>query len=95
MVDLIEDIQPLTDFKRNSSDFMQQMKQTGRPVVLTVNGKAGFVVQDAAAYQQAFARLERFEVVEAIRLGIAANEGRAKPARQALANLQEKFGIPD
>jgi hypothetical protein len=34
------------------------------------------------------------EAVEAIRLGIAAAaEGRVKPARQALANLQEKLGI--
>jgi hypothetical protein len=27
-------------------------KQTGEPVVLTINGKAELVVQDAAAYQK-------------------------------------------
>jgi prevent-host-death family protein len=95
MLNLNEDIRPLTDFKRHTSDFVEQMKQTRRPVVLTVNGRAELVVQDAASYQQILDRLERFETVEAIRLGIAAaDEGRLKPARQALAELQEKLGIP-
>ncbi len=73
---------------------MQQMKQTHRPVVLTVNGKAELVVQDATGYQQILERLERFEVLEAIRVGIAAaEEGRVRPAREALADLQERLGI--
>ena len=94
MIDLSQDIQPLTDFKRNTSEFMKQMKQTRRPVVLTVNGKPALVVQDAASYQKILERLERFEVVEAIRAGIEASErGRMKPARQALAELQEKLGL--
>ena len=94
MVNLSQDIHPLTDFKRNTSEFMNQMKKTRRPVVLTVNGKAELVVQDAESYQRILERLERFETVEAIRLGIAAaEEGRVKPARQALAELQEKLGI--
>ena len=95
MVNLSQDIHPLTDFKRNTSGFMSQMKKTRRPVVLTVNGKAELVVQDAESYQQILDRLERFEIVEAIRIGItAAEEGRVQPARQALAKLQEKLGIP-
>ena len=94
MLNLSQDIRPLTDFKRNTGDFMSQMKRTRRPVVLTVNGKAQLVVQDAESYQAIVDRLERFESVEAIRVGIAAaEEGRVKPARQALAELQEKLGI--
>lgn len=96
MVNLSEDIHPLTDFKRDTSSFMSRLKKTRRPVVLTVNGKAELVVQDAKSYQQILDRLERFEAVEAIRLGIAAaDQGRVKPARQALAKLQEKLGISD
>jgi prevent-host-death family protein len=94
MINLSQDIHPLTDFKRNTSDFVSKMKKTRRPVVLTVNGKAELVVQDAKSYQQILERLERLEAVQAIRLGIAAAErGRVKPARQALAELQEKLGI--
>jgi prevent-host-death family protein len=93
MINLSQDIHPLTDFKRNTSDFLTKMKKTRRPLILTVNGKAELVVQDANSYQQILERLERLEAVEAIRLGIAAAEsGRVKPARQALAKLQEKLG---
>ena len=60
MVNLSQDIHPLTDCKRKTSDFMNQMKKTGRPVVLTVNGKAELVVQDAEGYRQIFDRLDRF-----------------------------------
>ena len=95
MVNLSQDIHPLTDFKRKTSSFMSRMKKTHRPVVLTVNGKAELVVQDAESYQQILDRLERLEAVEAIRLGIAAaEEGRFRPARKALAELQAKLGIP-
>ena len=93
-MNLTEDIHPLTDFKRHTSDFMQQLKETHRPVVLTVNGKAELVVQDAASYQQILDRLERFETVEAIQAGIAAAQaGDVRPAREALAELQERLGI--
>jgi prevent-host-death family protein len=95
MVNLSQDIHPLTDFKRNTTDFVKQMKKTKRPVVLTVNGKAELVVQDAKSYQQILDRLERLETVDAIRAGIsAAKEGRVRPAREALEGLREKVGIP-
>ena len=50
-----------------------QMKQTGEPIVLTVNGKAEVVGQDAKSYQQL---LEKIENLEAISLrGGFANAG--------------------
>src|SRR5260370_33469294 len=80
MLNLSQDIHPLTGFKRKTSSFMNRMKETRRPVVLTVNGKAELVVQDAESYPQILDRLERLEAVEAIRLGIkAAEEGRVSP----------------
>ena len=37
MVNLAEDIRPLTDFKRHTVDFVNQMKETRRPVVSAVS----------------------------------------------------------
>lgn len=51
MIDVTQDIHSLTTFKRNSSGLMKQMKKTGRPLVLTIKGKAEVVLLDAAAYQ--------------------------------------------
>ena len=47
---LTRDIQSLSVFKRDTSKFMRQMKKTGQPIVLTVNGKAEMVVLDAESY---------------------------------------------
>ena len=44
MLDISRDIQSLSNFKRNTSNAIDRMKQTGEPIVLTVNGKAGFSV---------------------------------------------------
>lgn len=65
MLDIANDIQSLSTFKRESAKVMKRLKKTGKPVVLTVNGKAEVVVQNAAAYQrllEEFARLERDEM---------------------------------
>jgi len=73
------DIQPLTDFKRNTSDFLTQLKATGQPVILTINGKAEIVVQDAKSYQRLHDLAERLETIQVVRDGIASadrNEGR-------------------
>jgi prevent-host-death family protein len=94
MINLGQDIRPLTDFKRSTADFVKRMKRTRRPVVLTVNGRAELIVQDAVSYQQLLDRLERLEAVAAIREGVAAEaQGRVRPARRALKELQDRLGI--
>lgn len=60
------DIHPLTDFKRNTSHFLSQLKETGQPLVLTINGKAELVVQDAASYQKLADLAERLETIQAV-----------------------------
>jgi prevent-host-death family protein len=52
VMNISRDIHPLTDFKRNTSEFLARLKQTGDPLVLTINGKAELVVQDAKSYQR-------------------------------------------
>jgi prevent-host-death family protein len=64
MLDIANDIQSLSHFKRNSNELMKRLKDTGNPVVLTVNGKAEVVVQDAAAYQRLVELAEKVEMVE-------------------------------
>lgn len=96
MINLATDIQSLTDFKRNTSEFMKQMQNSGNPVVLTVNGKAALVVQDAAAYQQMLEALERAEAVAGIRRGLEQmHNGEGRPAAEFFAEMQHKYGIAD
>ncbi|MFM8535340.1 MAG: type II toxin-antitoxin system Phd/YefM family antitoxin [Acidimicrobiia bacterium] len=92
MLDLANDIRSLSDFKRNTTDLLDRLRTTGHPLVLTINGKAELVVQDAEAYQ---ALLDRVEAIEGIQRGLAdVKAGRTKPARQVFARLRRKHGIP-
>ena len=94
VVNLSDDIRPLTDFKRNTSGFLKRMKKTKRAVVLTINGKAELVVQDAHSYQTMLDRIDELEAIEAIRLGMKdAAEGRVRDAREALEELRERLGV--
>jgi len=90
----LKDIQSLTDFKRNTAEFVKKIKKSGNPLVLTVNGKAEIVVQDAKAYQEMLERIERAEAVAAIHKGVEEFErGEGRPAREALEELRQKHGI--
>ena len=91
------DIDSLTNFKRQTATYLKQLHKTGTPVVLTINGKAEVVVQDAMAYRRLVeraAQVERDETVAAIREALADVEaGRTKPARQALKVLAKRYDI--
>ncbi len=75
MLNISRDIHSLSDFKRNTTNFLEQMEKTGAPVVLTINGKAKIVVQDAESYQRMLELLDKAETVEAIRQGLSDVEG--------------------
>jgi prevent-host-death family protein len=92
MLDLANDIRSLSDFKRNTVALLDRIRKTGNPMVLTVNGKAELVVQDAAAYQ---ALLDRVETLEGIQRGVAdVKAGRTTPAQQVFDKLRRRHGIP-
>ena len=95
MLDLTKDIQSLTAFRRQSGDFMKQLKKTKRPVVLTVNGKAAAVVQDVGAYQRLLDIAAGADEEEAIHQGLDdVAHGRTRPAREFFEEFRRKHGIP-
>ncbi len=90
MLDLSRDIQSLSNFKRNTPEFLRQLKQTGQPVVLTVNGKAELVVQDAASFQKLVERAERAERLEALRESVEdMRAGRVSPIEDMLDEMRQ------
>ena len=66
----LKDIESLTAFKRNTTEYVKKIKKSGNPLVLTVNGKAEIVVQDAESYQRMLEVLDRAETIEALREGL-------------------------
>ena len=94
MLDITKDIQSLTTFRRRSGDFLKQIKKSKRPVVLTVNGKAAAVVQDAEAYQRLLDVAASASVVEGIRQGSNdVKDGRVRPAEEFFKEFEARRGI--
>ena len=95
MLDITKDIHSVTAFRRNPGQFMKQLKQNKRPVVLTVKGKAEAVVQDAESYQRLLDIVARADVYEAIRQGLDdVAHGRTQPAHEVFNEIRERHGIP-
>ena len=62
-------------------------------MVLTVNGAASLVVQDAGAYQKLLEVAERAEAVEGIRRGLEAmRRGESFAAEDVLSEMRTKLG---
>jgi prevent-host-death family protein len=53
----LQNIHSLTEFKRNANSYIETIRSTKAPIVLTVNGEAAVVVQDAIAFQEMLDRL--------------------------------------
>jgi prevent-host-death family protein len=88
------DIQPLTTFRRRSSEFLKQIKKSKRPVVLTVNGKAAAVIQDAEAYQRLLDIAAQADAREGIRQGLEdARKGRTRPVEEFFQEFEAKHGL--
>jgi len=60
-----EDIRSLSDFRSNVASFVDQVRQTKRPMVLTQHGRSAAVLLDVGAYE---ALVERAELLEDIRV---------------------------
>lgn len=94
-MDITRDIDSLTHFKRNTNEVIEQLKATGQPMVLTVNGKAEIVVQDAASYQAMLDLVDRAEAIAGIKRGLdSIHRGEGIPAEEAFKRLRKKHKIP-
>ena len=84
----VQDIRSLTDFQRNTRAHLRRLKSSGRPEVLTVNGKAELIVQDAAAFE------DMLDAIRGIQRGLdAMKEGTGKPFRAALDEIRARNRI--
>lgn len=91
-IDLRNDTKTLTEFKRDTSRLLRQMRRTGQPMVLTVNGRAQFVALDVAAYRALLRRVDREEAIEGIRRGLdSVRKGETEDARAMVKRLRRKY----
>lgn len=96
MIDL-DKIHSLSDFQRNTKKHLRRLKKTGKPEVLTVNGKAEVIVQSAAGYQELLDAADTLETVGILRERLARMDRGEKgiPADEVFAAIRKKIGLGD
>jgi prevent-host-death family protein len=86
----IQDIHPLTEFQRNAKAHLTRVNKTGRPEVLTVNGKPEAVLLGARSYEKMMEAVEELETLKSIRLGLADMEaGKTVSAAETHKKLRD------
>jgi PHD/YefM family antitoxin component YafN of YafNO toxin-antitoxin module len=92
MLDTSRDINSLSNFKRNTPSFIDRLKETQSPLVLTINGVFELVVQSAAGYQQLLDHIEYLETTAGIQQGLKElAAGQALLAIPVLEALHDKI----
>jgi prevent-host-death family protein len=57
----LKNIHSLTEFKRNANIYVEQVRISHDPLVLTINGEAAVIVQDAESFQATIDQLRALE----------------------------------
>lgn len=87
-----EDIRSVTDLKRNTRDILDHLHATGRPVFLTVNGKADSVLLDVRVYEKHLQAGNLAKLLAQAELDI--ESGRTRPAKDFLKEFKRAKKIP-
>lgn len=77
----------MTELKRRTREILDQVHRTGRPVVLTVNGKADAVLMDAKTYERHLKATNLGRLLAAAEDDIA--KKRTRPMRSFLREFKD------
>ena len=86
-----EDIRPITDLKKHTREVLDHARKTGRPVILTVNGRADAVLLDAKTYERHLKARNLIGLLVPAETDIAA--GRTRPMRAFLREFKNAHKI--
>jgi PHD/YefM family antitoxin component YafN of YafNO toxin-antitoxin module len=90
MLDVNNDINSLSNLKRNRPEFLRRLKESGHPVRLTINGKAELVELGTASYQKLMELAERAERMDALKASLDdMKAGKVIPVADVLAEMRQ------
>jgi antitoxin YefM len=84
------DIKPVSEFRANAAELIEQVRTSGRPLVLTQRGHSAAVVIDVSEYEQ---MIDEIEVLRDVRTAVQQiDSGQGVSNRDAKAELRRRFG---
>ena len=96
MATIPDNSETLTSFTREPGSKLKGIENGGEPLVLTVRGRAKYVIHDAASYRKLLDALDRAKAIAGIRRGLEEVErGETRPLADVIAEKKRKYGLPD
>jgi prevent-host-death family protein len=84
-----QDVQPLSAFRANAASFLDQVRATKRPLVLTRHGKSAAVVLDVDQYEALVDEIEIIRDIRQAKAELARGEG--IPHEEVVAELRARM----
>ena len=86
-----EDVRPLSEFRANAAAFVNQVRETRRPLILTQHGRSAAVLLDVKAYEDLIEHAELLHDVQLAEMQIS--EGKYIEHADFKKYISERLGI--
>ena len=87
-----EDIRSVTELKRNTREILDHLHTSGRPVILTLNGRADSVLLDVRVYEKHLQAANLAKLIAPAEQNV--ENGQTRPARAFLKEFKGAKKIP-
>lgn len=87
-----EDIRSVTDLKRKTREILDHLHSTGRPVILTVNGRADSVLLDVRVYEKVLQAANLAKLIASAEQDV--ENGRTRPVGDFMREFKRAKKIP-
>ncbi len=82
-------IKSVSTFKANAAEMIDDITETGNPVILTVNGEAKVIVQDIQSYEDIQNTLAMMRILAMSEESV--RQGKVYPVKEAMARIRERI----
>jgi prevent-host-death family protein len=86
-ISVVEDIKSVSELKKKTNEIFKQLHQTGRPIVVTVNGKPNAVLMDVEIFEKKLKALNLSALL--VEAEDDLRNGKTRPARDFLNGLSD------
>lgn len=91
-ISLLQDVKTVSELKKNLKAIFEQLHRTGRPVIVTVNGKPDVVLLDAETFERRISALNLAPLLAEAEEDI--RKGRSRPASEFIKELRRGSKTP-
>ncbi len=92
-ISISEDIKSVSELKKKTNEIFRQMHHTGRPIIVTVNGKPDAVLLDVEVFEKKLKSLNLGLLLAEAEADV--KDGRAREARAFMEEFKKGAKIQD